>query len=269
MATLNEVFTSLAVRRRYEVWFVRLGRRSQRPGSCRYTWVRDASFSMEALWIAACPDEARHIYRWLTGAVAAQLGAGHELQIMFGIGGEHDLSERSLEHLTGWRDSRPVRIGNGAWCQRQLDVYGELFRAARRLRHQIGTFDGPMRELFIAAADTATARWQESGPGNMGGSGRSSPLPLLETDVLGGARRGCCAGWSAAREGARARLVTGARTDSQRHSRAWMERSSLLFHPVLRVRRAGRLFTHDPHRWFPSRRRPAGSSDHPSDLRSV
>ena len=45
---------------------------------------------------------------------------------MYGIGGEHDLTERELPHLRGWRDSRPVRVGNGAWGQTQLDVYGEL-----------------------------------------------------------------------------------------------------------------------------------------------
>jgi hypothetical protein len=64
---------------------------------------------------------------WLT---AAWLRRGLDLQIMFGIGGEHDLSERELPHLAGWRDSRPVRVGNGAWNQRQLDVYGELLGVA-------------------------------------------------------------------------------------------------------------------------------------------
>ena len=51
---------------------------------------------------------------------------------MFGIGGEHDLTERELPHLPGWRDSAPVRVGNGAWNQRQLDVYGELLNAVYR-----------------------------------------------------------------------------------------------------------------------------------------
>ena len=56
---------------------------------------------------------------------------------MFGIGGEHDLTERELGHLSGWRGSAPVRIGNGAWNQRQLDVYGELLDAAHRLPEQL------------------------------------------------------------------------------------------------------------------------------------
>ena len=58
---------------------------------------------------------------------------GGDLQIMFGVGGEHDLTERELPTSPGWRDSRPVRVGNGAWDQRQLDVYGELLNAAARL----------------------------------------------------------------------------------------------------------------------------------------
>ena len=65
----------------------------------------------------------------LADAAASQLQRGADLQIMFGIGGERDLSERELPHLAGWRDSHPVRVGNGAWTQRQLDVYGELLGA--------------------------------------------------------------------------------------------------------------------------------------------
>ena len=67
---------------------------------------------------------ANKFFAFLALAAASQL-RGLDLQIMFGIGGERDLSERELPHLAGWRDSRPVRVGNGAWTQRQLDVYGE------------------------------------------------------------------------------------------------------------------------------------------------
>ncbi len=99
----------------------------------RYSWVRDASFTVEALWVAACPDEADAFFTYMSTSAAAQVRRGGDLQIMFGVGGEHDLTERELPHLAGWRDSRPVRIGNGAWDQRQLDVYGELLNAAARL----------------------------------------------------------------------------------------------------------------------------------------
>jgi GH15 family glucan-1,4-alpha-glucosidase len=94
----------------------------ERNWDYRYTWIRDASLTLEALWVAACPDEARWFFSWMAGAVATQIRRGVDLQIMFGVGGERDLSERPLNHLSGWRASRPVRIGNGAWNQRQLDV---------------------------------------------------------------------------------------------------------------------------------------------------
>jgi GH15 family glucan-1,4-alpha-glucosidase len=131
----------------------------------RYTWVRDASLTLEALWVAACPDEVYRFFGWMAGAVAAQLHERADLQIMFGVGGEHDLSERTLEHLSGWRGSRPVRVGNGAWNQRQLDVYGELLSAVRRLADQVGRFHPTARRFIIAAADTAAARWQEKDQG--------------------------------------------------------------------------------------------------------
>jgi alpha,alpha-trehalase len=98
----------------------------ERNWDYRFSWVRDASFTMEALWVAACPDEAHDFFAFMTTAAAGGIGPENSLQIMFGIAGEHDLSERTLGHLRGWRDSRPVRVGNGAWNQRQVDVYGEL-----------------------------------------------------------------------------------------------------------------------------------------------
>jgi GH15 family glucan-1,4-alpha-glucosidase len=120
---------------------------------------------MEALWVAASPDEADKFFAFLAGAAASQLQRGADLQIMFGIGGERDLSERELPHLAGWRGSRPVRVGNGAWTQRQLDVYGELLGAAERLVEQLGELDPVTRRFLAAAADTAGARWTEKDQG--------------------------------------------------------------------------------------------------------
>ena len=131
----------------------------------RYTWVRDSSLTMEALWVAACPTEANKFFSFLADAAASQLQRGADLQIMFGIGGERDLTERELPHLAGWRDSRPVRVGNGAWTQRQLDVYGELLSAAQRLVDQLGELDPVTRQFLAAAADTAASRWREKDQG--------------------------------------------------------------------------------------------------------
>jgi len=82
----------------------------ERNWDYRYTWVRDASLTMEALWVAACPDEANKFFAFLADAAASQMQSGADLQIMFGIGGERDLTERELPHLAGWRGSRPVRV---------------------------------------------------------------------------------------------------------------------------------------------------------------
>jgi len=131
----------------------------------RFTWVRDASFTLEALWVAACPDEAHKFFDFLTGAALSHVRSGADLQIMFGIGGEHDLTERELPHLSGWRDSRPVRIGNGAWDQRQIDVYGELLGAAYRLRDQLTDLDPPTREFLAYAVDMASQRWRTKDQG--------------------------------------------------------------------------------------------------------
>src|SRR5213079_1335076 len=96
----------------------------ERNWDYRYSWIRDSSLTLEALYIGACSDEAEEFVSFMTSSAGGRAGEG-SLQIMYGIGGEHDLSERELGHLRGWRDSSPVRVGNGAWGQVQLDVYGE------------------------------------------------------------------------------------------------------------------------------------------------
>ena len=88
--------------------------------------MRDASLTVEALHIGACAHEVTDFVSFMTSAAGGRVVGDAPLQIMYGIGGEHDLTERTLPHLRGWRDSSPVRVGNGAWTQEQLDVYGEL-----------------------------------------------------------------------------------------------------------------------------------------------
>ena len=138
---------------------------SPRTWDYRFTWVRDASMTMQGLWIAACPEEAGRFFSFLATAASTQLERGLDLQIMFGIGGERDLSERELPHLGGWRASGPVRTGNDAWNQRQLDVYGSLLDAAYTLREQLGELDDATRKFLVAAVDTAAAGWQADDQG--------------------------------------------------------------------------------------------------------
>ena len=89
----------------------------------RYCWVRDATFTLYALLLAGYPDEARAWRRWLLRAAA---GHPSELQILYGVAGERQLTEQTLPWLPGYRGSAPVRVGNAAATQFQLDIYGEL-----------------------------------------------------------------------------------------------------------------------------------------------
>jgi alpha,alpha-trehalase len=131
----------------------------------RFTWVRDSSFTLEALWVAACPEEANKFFTFLAAAAFSQVRAGNGLQIMFGIRGEHDLTERSLEHLSGWRNSKPVRVGNGAWNQRQLDVYGELINAVYLFKDRIPELDRNTRDFLIGLVDSASSEWRQKDQG--------------------------------------------------------------------------------------------------------
>ena len=99
----------------------------ERNWDYRYTWVRDASFSVYSLLGLGFRDEAAALGRWLRGRVDEQVGGGGggPLKIMYRIDGSSDLTEEVLAHWEGYRGSAPVRIGNGAADQLQLDIYGE------------------------------------------------------------------------------------------------------------------------------------------------
>jgi GH15 family glucan-1,4-alpha-glucosidase len=128
----------------------------------RFAWLRDVSLTMQALWVGACPHEAGRFFEWLAGAIG-ELG-DKPLQIVYGVEGERDLTEHELDHLRGWHDSRPVRVGNDAWKQRQLDVLGEVLFAARLLRDQI-TFSDEIRELLLRLAEQAASDWDQPDAG--------------------------------------------------------------------------------------------------------
>jgi len=98
----------------------------ERNWDYRYTWIRDGSFSIYALLSLGYVEEAAAFARWLLDrASESKADGGHPLKIMYRIDGSSDLVEETLDHFEGWRGSRPVRIGNGAADQLQLDIYGE------------------------------------------------------------------------------------------------------------------------------------------------
>jgi GH15 family glucan-1,4-alpha-glucosidase len=98
----------------------------ERNWDYRYTWVRDASFSVYALLGMGFVEEAAALGLWLRDRIDEQAGGvGGPLNIMYRVDGSSDLSEEELDHWEGYRGSSPVRIGNGAADQLQLDIYGE------------------------------------------------------------------------------------------------------------------------------------------------
>jgi len=102
----------------------------ERNWDYRFTWIRDGSLTMHALANLGYLEEAGRFAAWLRDRVVEQAGDGSgPLKIMYRVDGTSDLVEESLDHFEGWRGSRPVRIGNGASDQLQLDIYGEAMDA--------------------------------------------------------------------------------------------------------------------------------------------
>ena len=100
----------------------------ERNWDYRYTWIRDAAFTLYGLLRIGFTEEAAQFMGWLESRCQHSNPDG-SLQLMYGIDGRSDLTEETLDHLDGYRGSRPVRIGNGAYDQLQLDIYGELMDA--------------------------------------------------------------------------------------------------------------------------------------------
>ncbi len=128
----------------------------------RFAWLRDASLTLNALWIAACPHEAERYFDWMAAAVGSQ--PERPVQIMFGVEGERDLTERELDHLAGYGGSKPVRVGNKAWRQRQLDVMGEILEAAWVMRERL-EFKAATATFLCSLADRAAADWRQTDAG--------------------------------------------------------------------------------------------------------
>jgi GH15 family glucan-1,4-alpha-glucosidase len=146
----------------------------------RFGWLRDGSFTLKALWVAACPDEGQRFFDWIA-ASTGPIGDG-QVPVMFGPGGEHDLTEHRLDHLAGYADSRPVRVGNNAWNQKQLDVLGEVLECAWVLRDQLGELTPPTAAFLRSLADRAAATWREPDAGIW--EGREGERDYLTSKVM-------------------------------------------------------------------------------------
>jgi alpha,alpha-trehalase len=133
----------------------------------RYTWIRDSAFMLRALYRLGYDWEAVEYFAFLLEAISGgDLNRPLELQIMYGIGGERDLTERTLDHLSGYQGAKPVRVGNGAWNQHQHDVWGMILDALdyqfRRAADQIVM---PVWEGLAGFVDAALDSWRDPDQG--------------------------------------------------------------------------------------------------------
>jgi GH15 family glucan-1,4-alpha-glucosidase len=128
----------------------------------RYCWLRDASLTLQALYDLGHHPEAEAFLSWLLHTTQMSLP---ELQILYDVYGETRLRERELDHLEGFAGSRPVRVGNDARGQLQLDVYGELLDAVYEFVGRGGRLDRATRRLLAGFGDTVCRRWQEPDEG--------------------------------------------------------------------------------------------------------
>jgi GH15 family glucan-1,4-alpha-glucosidase len=129
----------------------------------RYTWIRDTSFILQALYNLGHLKETEDYLRWVQGLLASHGAAG--MQIMYGLRGETDITEEVLAHLEGYRGSAPVRIGNEAYRQRQLDIYGELMDSALKLSNYVGKIDVGMWPFLRGVCDYVALNWESPDAG--------------------------------------------------------------------------------------------------------
>lgn len=125
----------------------------------RYTWIRDASFTVFALMHLGYIAEATGFIRWIEDR-CRELVPGKPLQVIYGIDGAHDLSESQLHHWRGYQDSRPIRIGNAAAKQMQLDIYGELLDAVY-LYNQLEPISYDFWSHLLKLIDWVCKHWRE------------------------------------------------------------------------------------------------------------
>jgi len=130
----------------------------------RYTWIRDSSFVLYALLRLGFTDEARSFMRWLV-ARCKELNPDGSLQIMYGIDGRHRLTEETLPHFEGYKKSSPVRIGNGAYDQVQLDIYGELMDAVYLYDKYSEPVSYELWHYLVRFVEWVRAHWREPDEG--------------------------------------------------------------------------------------------------------
>lgn len=129
----------------------------ERNWDYRYSWIRDSTLAAHALAELGCEREARRFRHFI---VRSSAGHAEDLQIVFGVGGERRIAEEQLD-LDGYRDSRPVRVGNGAARQLQLDAFGEILDLGWRWHQRGHSPDDDEWRFFSELVNAAAERWSE------------------------------------------------------------------------------------------------------------
>jgi GH15 family glucan-1,4-alpha-glucosidase len=167
----------------------------------RYSWLRDSTFMLGGLYTLGFDREANDFFYFLTDLAEQD----PDLQIMYGIGGERELTEQVLDHLSGYEGARPVRIGNGAWDQRQHDAWGVLLDSVYLHTRSRDRLDERVWPVLTHQVEAALANWREPDQGIW--EVRGPPRHFTASKVL-------C--WVAADRGAKLAKLRG---DHDRESR--------------------------------------------------
>ncbi len=136
----------------------------ERNWDYRYSWIRDSTFALWSMHSLGFEQEARDFMRFVRDRA---MESGGDLQIMYGIGGEHDLTEHTLDHLSGYGGAKPVRTGNGAFDQRQNDVWGALLDSIYVHRKALGpgAINDETRDLVRRLVENALEAWPKPDQG--------------------------------------------------------------------------------------------------------
>jgi GH15 family glucan-1,4-alpha-glucosidase len=175
----------------------------ERNWDYRFSWPRDAAFTLQALLALGCAPEARAFFSWILHASRL---THPRLQVLYRLDGRVEAEEQSLP-LAGYRGSRPVRVGNGAADQTQLDVYGELLEAASRFASATGGLDRDHGRRLAEIADFVCESWQQPDAGIW--ETRGEPAHFVQSKMM------CAVALTRACELAQRRLVPG------KHSERW------------------------------------------------
>ena len=229
----------------------------ERNWDYRYAWIRDSTFMLWGLYTLGFDEEANDFFYFIRDVAAK---TNDELQIMYGIGGEETLTEEMLLHLDGYEHAQPVRVGNGAYAQKQHDVWGALLDSIYLHTKSRDGLAESTWEILCKQVEHAIAAWREPDRGIW--EVRGEPQHFTSSKVM-------C--WVACDRGARlARLredheraerwQAGGRRRSTPTSASTASTSAGVFRAALRHRRPRRLVPAHPARALPAPRRRARAS---------